>query len=104
MLLGLQALEMQGKHSEAAVELSKICLIHRIFPPEECSVCAVYFVFILFSFEYFYRKCSLFLLNIQSLFSYFLAFTMQKQMHGLPNEYAPATSAPPFPFDDVTHV
>ncbi|KAG5530884.1 hypothetical protein RHGRI_025736 [Rhododendron griersonianum] len=31
------ALEMQGKHSEAAVELSKICLIHRIFPPEECS-------------------------------------------------------------------
>ncbi|PSS24511.1 Protein lingerer like [Actinidia chinensis var. chinensis] len=31
------ALEMQGKHSEAVVELSKICLIHRIFPPEECS-------------------------------------------------------------------
>ncbi|KAL6970787.1 hypothetical protein U1Q18_030475 [Sarracenia purpurea var. burkii] len=31
------ALQMQGKHSEAVVELSKICLIHRIFPPEECS-------------------------------------------------------------------
>lgn len=31
------ALEMQGKHYEAAEELSKICLIHQIFPPEECS-------------------------------------------------------------------
>ncbi|GMP78366.1 hypothetical protein CsSME_00034309 [Camellia sinensis var. sinensis] len=31
------AFEMQGKHSEAVAELSKICLIHQIFPPEECS-------------------------------------------------------------------
>ncbi|KAK9288502.1 hypothetical protein L1049_016961 [Liquidambar formosana] len=31
------ALEMQGKHLEALVELSSICLIHRIFPPEESS-------------------------------------------------------------------
>ncbi|KAE8077187.1 hypothetical protein FH972_015775 [Carpinus fangiana] len=31
------ALEMQGKHAEAKLELSKICLIHRIFPPEEFS-------------------------------------------------------------------
>lgn len=35
----IQALEMQGRHSEAVVELSKICLIHQIFPPEESSVC-----------------------------------------------------------------
>ncbi|GKV22098.1 hypothetical protein SLEP1_g31994 [Rubroshorea leprosula] len=28
---------MQGKHSEAVSELSKICVIHRIFPPEESS-------------------------------------------------------------------
>ncbi|XP_059450358.1 uncharacterized protein LOC132181239 isoform X2 [Corylus avellana] len=33
----LQALEMQGKHVEAKLELSKICLIHRTFPPEEFS-------------------------------------------------------------------
>lgn len=33
-----QALEIQGKHSEAAVELFKICVIHQIFPPEEFSV------------------------------------------------------------------
>ncbi|KAF8093959.1 hypothetical protein N665_0373s0016 [Sinapis alba] len=31
------ALEIQGKHSESVAELSKICLIHRIFPPEEYS-------------------------------------------------------------------
>ncbi|EOY07009.1 hypothetical protein QQP08_015357 [Theobroma cacao] len=31
------AFEMQGKHSEAMLELSKICLVHRIFPPEESS-------------------------------------------------------------------
>ncbi|KAF8402259.1 hypothetical protein HHK36_013211 [Tetracentron sinense] len=31
------ALEMQGQHTEAVGELSKICLIHRIFPPEESS-------------------------------------------------------------------
>ncbi|KAL3329504.1 hypothetical protein AABB24_036537 [Solanum stoloniferum] len=31
------ALEMQGKHSEAVVELFKICVIHQIFPPEEFS-------------------------------------------------------------------
>nr|XP_011466868.1 PREDICTED: uncharacterized protein LOC105352192 [Fragaria vesca subsp. vesca]XP_011466869.1 PREDICTED: uncharacterized protein LOC105352192 [Fragaria vesca subsp. vesca] len=28
---------MQGKHAEAVVELSKICLVWRIFPPEESS-------------------------------------------------------------------
>ncbi|XP_004296731.1 PREDICTED: uncharacterized protein LOC101297340 [Fragaria vesca subsp. vesca] len=31
------ALVMQGKHAEAVVELSKICLVWRIFPPEESS-------------------------------------------------------------------
>ncbi|XP_059653580.1 uncharacterized protein LOC132300494 [Cornus florida] len=31
------AFEMQGKNYEAVMELSKICLFHRIFPPEECS-------------------------------------------------------------------
>ncbi|XP_059293854.1 uncharacterized protein LOC132046735 isoform X1 [Lycium ferocissimum] len=31
------ALEIQGKHSEAVVELSKVCAIHQIFPPEEFS-------------------------------------------------------------------
>ncbi|XP_010241509.1 PREDICTED: uncharacterized protein LOC104586088 isoform X2 [Nelumbo nucifera] len=31
------AFEMQGSHSEAMVELSGICLIHQIFPPEESS-------------------------------------------------------------------
>ncbi|KAK4356757.1 hypothetical protein RND71_022367 [Anisodus tanguticus] len=31
------ALEIQGKHSEVVVELSKICAIHQIFPPEEFS-------------------------------------------------------------------
>ncbi|GMH08708.1 hypothetical protein Nepgr_010548 [Nepenthes gracilis] len=31
------ALEMQQKHSEAVEELSKICAIHRIFPPESSS-------------------------------------------------------------------
>ncbi|CAB4263497.1 unnamed protein product [Prunus armeniaca] len=31
------ALVMQGKHAEAVLELSKICLILRIFPPEESS-------------------------------------------------------------------
>lgn len=31
------ALEIQGKHSEAVVELFKICVIHQIFPPEEFS-------------------------------------------------------------------
>lgn len=31
------ALEIQGKHSEAVVELFKICIIHQIFPPEEFS-------------------------------------------------------------------
>ncbi|KAG2332223.1 hypothetical protein Bca52824_003403 [Brassica carinata] len=31
------ALEIQGKSSESVAELSKICLIHRIFPPEEYS-------------------------------------------------------------------
>lgn len=37
----LQALEIQGKHSESVGELSKICLIHRIFPPNEYSVRAL---------------------------------------------------------------
>ncbi|KAL4578367.1 hypothetical protein LXL04_014489 [Taraxacum kok-saghyz] len=36
-LLQAWALEMQGKHDEAVGELSKLCLIHRIFPPEEGS-------------------------------------------------------------------
>ncbi|KAK1411078.1 hypothetical protein QVD17_37622 [Tagetes erecta] len=36
-LLQAWALEMQGKHIEAVDELSKLCLIHRIFPPEEGS-------------------------------------------------------------------
>ncbi|KAK9138900.1 hypothetical protein Sjap_009494 [Stephania japonica] len=31
------ALEMQGKHNEAEMELSKICSIHKTFPPEESS-------------------------------------------------------------------
>ncbi|XAR71141.1 hypothetical protein NMG60_11028272 [Bertholletia excelsa] len=31
------ALEMQGKRSEGLMELSKLCCIHRIFPPEENS-------------------------------------------------------------------
>ncbi|WCJ41439.1 hypothetical protein M5689_022309 [Euphorbia peplus] len=31
------ALEVQGKHSEAEQELSKICLVLRAFPPEESS-------------------------------------------------------------------
>ncbi|KAF3673509.1 putative CMP-sialic acid transporter 2-like [Capsicum annuum] len=31
------ALEIQGKHSEAVVELFKVCVIHQIFPPEEFS-------------------------------------------------------------------
>ncbi|KAL5543260.1 hypothetical protein UlMin_010970 [Ulmus minor] len=30
-------LEIQGKHAEAKLELSKICLVLRIFPPEESS-------------------------------------------------------------------
>ncbi|KAI4372754.1 hypothetical protein MLD38_010950 [Melastoma candidum] len=29
------ALEMQGEHSEAMNELSKICVLHQIFPPRE---------------------------------------------------------------------
>ncbi|KAJ6741149.1 hypothetical protein OIU79_001139 [Salix purpurea] len=32
------ALEVQGKHSEAVYELSKICLVLQTFPPEESSV------------------------------------------------------------------
>ncbi|KAL3506704.1 hypothetical protein ACH5RR_032086 [Cinchona calisaya] len=31
------ALQIQGNHSEAVAELLKICLIHRIFPPDESS-------------------------------------------------------------------
>lgn len=37
-VLIFQALEMQGKPIEAVNELSKLCLVHRIFPPEEGSV------------------------------------------------------------------
>ncbi|XP_065621519.1 uncharacterized protein LOC136061411 [Quercus suber] len=33
------ALEIQGKHAEAKFELSKICLMLWIFPPEESSLC-----------------------------------------------------------------
>lgn len=36
-LLQAWALEMQGKQVDAIVELSKICLLLRIFPPEESS-------------------------------------------------------------------
>ncbi|KAF7837141.1 PTI1-like tyrosine-protein kinase 3 [Senna tora] len=36
-LLQAWALEVQGKHVEAKLELSKICLLLRIFPPEESS-------------------------------------------------------------------
>ncbi|GAU12075.1 hypothetical protein TSUD_00410 [Trifolium subterraneum] len=36
-LLQAWALEMQGKHVDALGELSKICLLLRIFPPEESS-------------------------------------------------------------------
>ncbi|KAL2507275.1 hypothetical protein Fot_30922 [Forsythia ovata] len=36
-ILQAWALEVQGKHSEALFELSKVCLIHRVFPPEESS-------------------------------------------------------------------
>ncbi|KAL3829228.1 hypothetical protein ACJIZ3_018030 [Penstemon smallii] len=36
-ILQAWALEVQNKHSEALVELFKVCLIHRIFPPEESS-------------------------------------------------------------------
>ncbi|KAK7390713.1 hypothetical protein VNO78_18737 [Psophocarpus tetragonolobus] len=36
-LLQAWALEMQGKKVDATVELSKICLLLRIFPPEESS-------------------------------------------------------------------
>uniref|UniRef100_A0A7N0TKF6 Uncharacterized protein n=1 Tax=Kalanchoe fedtschenkoi TaxID=63787 RepID=A0A7N0TKF6_KALFE len=37
-LLQAWALELQQKHSEAVAELSKICILHQIFPPEESSV------------------------------------------------------------------
>ncbi|KAL8487408.1 hypothetical protein ACS0TY_023910 [Phlomoides rotata] len=36
-ILQAWALEVQNRHSEALVELFKVCLIHRIFPPEENS-------------------------------------------------------------------
>ncbi|CAJ1977789.1 unnamed protein product [Sphenostylis stenocarpa] len=36
-LLQAWALEMQGKHADAIVELSKICLLLQMFPPDECS-------------------------------------------------------------------
>lgn len=36
-----QAFEMQGRHAERRKELSKICLIHNIFPPKESSVSAL---------------------------------------------------------------
>ncbi|XP_054805207.1 uncharacterized protein LOC129308188 isoform X2 [Prosopis cineraria] len=36
-LLQAWALEMQGKHDEAKLELSQICLLLRIFPPEDSS-------------------------------------------------------------------
>ncbi|GFP80709.1 hypothetical protein PHJA_000214200 [Phtheirospermum japonicum] len=38
-ILQAWALEVQNKHAEALVELFNVCLIHRIFPPEENSVC-----------------------------------------------------------------
>ncbi|XP_011073916.1 uncharacterized protein LOC105158762 [Sesamum indicum] len=36
-ILQAWALEVQNKHSEALVELFKVCVIHRIFPPAENS-------------------------------------------------------------------
>ncbi|KAK6122859.1 hypothetical protein DH2020_043385 [Rehmannia glutinosa] len=36
-ILQAWALEVQNKHAEALAELFKVCLIHRIFPPEENS-------------------------------------------------------------------
>ncbi|KAH6768197.1 hypothetical protein C2S51_013533 [Perilla frutescens var. frutescens] len=36
-ILQAWALEVQNKHSEGLVELFKVCLIHRIFPPRENS-------------------------------------------------------------------
>ena len=45
-----QALEIQGKHAEAEFELSKKCLMLRIFPPEESSVCDLVFLYLLFEF------------------------------------------------------
>ena len=45
-----QALEIQGKHAEAKLELSKICLMLRIFPPEESSVCDLVFLYLLYEF------------------------------------------------------
>ncbi|CAA0818640.1 Unknown protein [Striga hermonthica] len=36
-ILQAWALEVQNKHAEALVELFKVCLIHRVFPPEENS-------------------------------------------------------------------
>lgn len=65
MVFSFQALEMQGKHSEAMVEMSKLSLIHRIFPPEESSVCALiidYFGNSVFCFLYMY-----YLSHLQSL-------------------------------------
>jgi hypothetical protein len=38
-----QALEIQGKRTEALDELVKICRIHNVFPPEENSVCILLF-------------------------------------------------------------
>ncbi|XP_075484334.1 uncharacterized protein LOC142524297 isoform X1 [Primulina tabacum] len=37
-ILQAWALEVQNKHSESLVELFKVCLIHRIFPPGESSL------------------------------------------------------------------
>ncbi|KAL4596894.1 hypothetical protein ACB092_12G196400 [Castanea dentata] len=44
------ALEIQGKHAEAKFELSKICLMLQIFPPEESSVCDLVFLYLLYEF------------------------------------------------------
>lgn len=41
LLYILQALEMQGNRSEALLELSKICNVFQVFPPEESSVCVL---------------------------------------------------------------
>lgn len=86
----LQALEMQGKHVDALGELSKICLLLRIFPPEESSVCSLnkickYFsiTFSHFSYTNIYFLFSLFLTRYDgtwlqlSLHSYPLLLTME---------------------------
>ena len=43
---------MQGKQVDAMVELSKICLLLRIFPPEESLVCLLVYWIVDFTLNY----------------------------------------------------